>query len=233
MAQALAAAGIAAEYSYAGRTGAPVGQPIPVRVGGFGGVAGLVAYLQAGGFSHVIDATHPFAAGMSRNAVAACGVAGVGLMAFERAAWAAGPGDDWLHVADIGAAVEALDGPARRVFLAIGRQNLAAFAAAPQHRYLLRLVDELQGAGPLAGAKVVIARGPFDVAGDMELMRAHGTQVVVAKNAGGAGAAAKLAAARALGLRVIMIARPAVPVRAVAHDVAGVMGWLHAAPSAL
>ena len=229
MARALAEAGIAAEYSYAGRTDAPLPQPVPVRVGGFGGMAGLAAHLRTGGFTHVIDATHPFAAAMSGNAVAACVAAGVRLIAYERAGWQAGPGDVWQDVADIGAAAQALAGPPRRVFLAIGRQHLGAFAGQPQHDYLLRLVDAPQGALPLPRAEVVIARGPFDVAGDVAVMQRHGTQVVVAKNAGGSGAAAKLAAARALGLRVIMIARPAVPLRLVARDVAGVMGWLHPA----
>lgn len=228
MAQALADAGVDAIYSYAGRTEAPMGQPIHMRVGGFGGVDGLRAYLEAEGISHVIDATHPFAAQMSGNAVAACMAEGVPLIALERAAWVAGEGDRWMHVDDIPAAVAALDGPVRRVFLAIGRQHLEPFAAQPQHRYLLRLVDAPTGALPLPLADVVVARGPFDVAGDTALMRAHGIEVVVAKNAGGKGAVAKIAAARALGLPVVMIDRPVVPERKVVGTVGGVMEWLGA-----
>lgn len=221
----MAKAGLAGVYSYAGRTEAPMGQPIHMRVGGFGGVDGLRAYLDAEGITHVIDATHPFAAQMSSNAVAACADAGTPLIALERAPWTPGEGDRWTLVPDLSAAVAALDGPSQRVFLAIGRQHIDAFAAQPQHRYLLRLVDEPTGPLPFP-ADVVVARGPFDVAGDTALMREHGTEVVIAKNAGGKGAVAKIAAARALGLPVVMIDRPAIPPRPVARTVGEVMAWL-------
>jgi len=226
VAQAIAKAGLSGVYSYAGRTEAPMGQPIHMRVGGFGGLAGLCAYLQAEGITHVIDATHPFAAQMSSNAVAACAATGTPLIALERAPWMPGEGDRWTHVADIQAAVAALAGPPQRVFLAIGRQHIDAFAAQPQHRYLLRLVDEPTGPLPFP-AEVVLARGPFDVAGDTTLMRDHGTDVIVAKNAGGKGAVAKIAAARALGLPVVMIDRPVIPPRPVVQGVAAVMAWLN------
>ena len=226
MAQAIAKAGLAGVYSYAGRTEAPMGQPIHMRVGGFGGVEGLQAYLQAEGITHVIDATHPFAAQMSSNAVAACATTGIPLIALERAPWSVGEGDRWTHVPDIAAAVTALAGPPQRVFLAIGRQHLEPFAAQPQHQYLLRLVDAPSGPLPFP-AKVIVARGPFDVAGDTALMQENGTEVIVAKNAGGKGAVAKIAAARALGLPVVMIDRPALPPRRVVHSVTAVMAWLN------
>jgi precorrin-6A/cobalt-precorrin-6A reductase len=225
VAGAIAKAGLAGVYSYAGRTDAPMGQPIHMRVGGFGGVAGLRAYMAAEGITHVIDATHPFAAEMSTNAVAACTASAVPLIALERAPWVAGEGDRWTWVPDMAAAVAALAGPPRRVFLAIGRQHVDAFAAQPQHHYLLRLVDPPTGAVPFQ-AKVIVARGPFDVAGDTALMREHKTEIVVAKNAGGKGAVAKIAAARALGLPVVMIERPSLPQRRVARTVAEVMAWL-------
>ena len=226
MADAIAKAGLAGVYSYAGRTEAPMGQPIHMRVGGFGGVEGLVAYLQAEKITHVIDATHPFAAQMSTNAVAACATTGTPLIALERAPWTPGEGDRWTHVPDIPAAVTALNGPPQRVFLAIGRQHLDPFAAQPQHHYLLRLVDPPTGPLPLPQAQVIVARGPFDLAGDTALMQSHGTQILVAKNAGGKGAVAKIAAARALGLPVIMIDRPVIPQRPVARSVKDVLAWL-------
>ncbi len=226
MARAIADAGLAAVYSYAGRTEAPMAQPIHMRVGGFGGVEGLQAYLVTEGISHVIDATHPFAAGMSTNAVAACTATRTRLIALERAPWLPGAGDRWINAPDMEAAVAALAGPPQRVFLAIGRQQLEPFAAQPQHDYLLRLVDPPTGPLPLPEAQVVVARGPFDVAGDTALMQSHGTEIVVAKNAGGKGAVAKIAAARALGLPVVMIDRPALPQRSVAHSVRDVMAWL-------
>jgi precorrin-6A/cobalt-precorrin-6A reductase len=227
MAEAIANAGLAGVYSYAGRTEAPMGQPIHMRVGGFGGVAGLCTYLQAEGITHVIDATHPFAAQMSTNAVAACAATGTPLIALERAPWVAGESDRWTQVPDLGSAVAALEGPAKRVFLAIGRQHLDPFAAQPQHRYLLRLVDPPTAPLPLPQADVVVARGPFGVASDTALMQTHETELVVAKNAGGKGAVAKIAAARALGLPVVMIDRPMIPDRRIARTVAEVMAWLN------
>jgi precorrin-6A/cobalt-precorrin-6A reductase len=226
MAKAIADAGFAGVYSYAGRTEAPMGQPIHMRMGGFGGVEGLRTYLVDQAITHVIDATHPFAAQMSTNAVAACTATGTPLIALERAPWVAGEGDRWTHVPDIPAAVTALAGPPQRVFLAIGRQHLEPFAGQPHHHYLLRLVDPPTGPLPLPHAQVVVARGPFDVAGDTALMQSHATQVVVAKNAGGKGAVAKIAAARALGLPVLMIDRPQIPPRPVARSVKDVMAWL-------
>ena len=196
--------------------------------GGFGGIEGLADWLAAERITHVIDATHPFAAQMSTNAVAACTATGTPLIALERAPWTPGEGDSWTHVPDIKAAVAALTGPAKRVFLAIGRQHLDPFAAQPQHRYLLRLVDPPTGPLPLPQADVVVARGPFSAASDTALLQAHETEVVVAKNAGGKGAVAKIAAARALGLPVLMIDRPVIPDRPIARTVAEVMAWLNA-----
>lgn len=226
MAQALADAQIPAVFSYAGRTEHPVAQPLPTRVGGFGGVEGLVAYLRAQTITHVIDATHPFAAQMSANAVAACTATGTPLIALERAPWVAVQGDRWTIVPDIAAAVAALPEAPSRVFLAIGRQHLEAFAARPRHHYLLRLVDQPTGALPLPNATIIVARGPFDADADRQLLEDHRVHIVVAKNAGGDAARAKIDAARALGLRVIMIDRPPIPDRQRAETVTDVMHWL-------
>ncbi|EBA16726.1 precorrin-6x reductase [Roseobacter sp. SK209-2-6] len=226
LAKTLAGAGADAVFSYAGRTAKPVSQPLPTRVGGFGGAEGLAAYLTAEAITHVVDATHPFAAQMSTNAVQACVAAGVPLCAFERPAWQAGEGDNWIHVDSIDSAVDALPEMPARVFLAIGKQNLSQFAAKPQHHYLLRLVDQPDAPLPLPNTTVEIARGPFDAAGDTALMQRHGITQVVAKNAGGIGAVAKLTAARSLGLPVIMIDRPELPGRPVKGRVAEVIAWL-------
>ena len=155
----------------------------------------------------------------------ACAETGTPLAALTRPQWQPAKGDQWREVADIGAAVAALSGPPKRVFLALGRMHLAAFRAQPQHHYLLRLVDEPDGA-PLPDCEVVMARGPFDVANDTALMRRHRTEFVICKNAGGTGAQAKLAAARALHLPVLMIARPDVPPRTELATPQQVLDWL-------
>jgi len=226
LARLLAGVGADAVFSYAGRTDKPRAQPLPTRVGGFGGVAGLAAFLRAEAISHVVDATHPFAAGMSRNAVAACAEASVPLVALERPGWRAAEGDDWTQVKDMAGAVAALPESGARAFLAIGKQNVAEFAVKPGNFYLLRLVDPPDAPLPLPDAEAVIARGPFGMAGDRALMQAHAITHVVAKNGGGAGARAKLDAARALGLPVVLIDRPQLPPRTVLPDAADVMAWL-------
>jgi len=226
LARALAEAGMDAIFSYAGRTDTPAAQPLPVRVGGFGGIPGLVRYLRNEAVTHVVDATHPFAAQMSAHAVAASAETGVPLIALERAPWVPGEGDRWTRVPDTEAAVAALPDRPSRIFLAIGRQTLSPFAAAPQHYYLLRFVDPPEGTLPLPNADVVVDRGPFTRAGDLALMQAQGVELVVSKNAGGSGVRAKLDAARLLGLPVVMIDRPPVPERPRLETVDDVMGWL-------
>jgi precorrin-6A/cobalt-precorrin-6A reductase len=226
LARAVADLSLQGTVSFAGRVARPMRQPLPQRIGGFGGVAGLRAYLHEARITHVIDATHPFAARMSRNAVAACTKAGVPLVALTRPPWTARPGDDWIRVSDIAGAVAALDRPRMRVLLAVGRMHLADFAPNAQHAYLLRLVDPPDGPLPLPDVEVVVDRGPFDAAADQALLTRHETGIVVSKNSGGTGAYAKIAAARALGLPVVMIDRPAAPDRSELHEVAAVLEWI-------
>jgi len=226
LADALARANIDAIYSYAGRTKIPLPHALPTRIGGFGGAAGLANFIRTEEIAHVIDATHPFAVEMSRHAVEACTTTGTPLLALERAPWVRTAGDRWIEVADIAAAVAALPDAPACVFLAIGRQHLAPFAAKPQHAYTLRLVDALDGALPLPDADVIVSRGPFTLEDDRELMRKRCIAWLVARNAGGDGARAKIDAARELGLPVIMIARPQLPERPRVERVEDVLAWL-------
>lgn len=226
LARLLAAEGIAATLSYAGRTGNPRPQPVPVRIGGFGNVAGLADYLRDNRVTHLVDATHPFAAAMSAHAVTAARLAGVAHIALTRPAWEPLPGDRWTHVAGIDAAVAALAGPPRRILLALGRMHVDAFAARPQHRYLLRFVDAPNRPPALPHHDLIVDRGPFTAEADSHLLQTHAIDLVVCKNAGGTGAEAKLIAARQLGLPVLMIDRPAVPDRAEVYRPEDVLAWL-------
>jgi precorrin-6A/cobalt-precorrin-6A reductase len=226
LAEALARAGLDAVYSYGGRTRSPPSQPVPLRVGGFGGAIGLADYISRENITHVIDATHPFAAEISRNAVAACGSGRTPLIALERGPWTKKPGDQWVDVADIDSAVAALPQASVRVFLAIGRQHIAPFNTKPQHAYTLRFVDAPDGALPLANAEVIISRGPFLLADELAILRTRRIEWIVARNSGGDGARAKIDAARELGLPVIMIERPELPSQLRADSVAEVMRWL-------
>jgi len=225
LAQALATAQIPATLSYMGRVERPKPQPIPTRIGGFGGVPGLIAYLHDQQITHVIDATHPFAAQMSTNAVQACAATGTPLLALTRTAWEPQPGDRWQRVPDIPAAVTALAGPPRRVLLAIGRMHLAEFAAQPQHHYHLRLVDAASEPPPLPDHAITLDRGPFSAEADEVLLKANRIDLIVSKNAGGTGSVSKLIAARALGVPVLMIDRPKLPQRRETHDPAEALAF--------
>ncbi|MDI4665862.1 cobalt-precorrin-6A reductase [Xanthobacter autotrophicus] len=218
--------GLDVVLSLAGRTENPAPQPVPVRVGGFGGATGLEDYLKAERIAAVVDATHPYAARMSFNAAQACAAAGVPLLALRRGPWTPVAGDRWREVADVPAAVVALGDAPRRVFLALGRNEVRAFEAAPQHSYLVRSVDPV--APPLAvpDAEYVLGRGPFGEADDRAMLEAHRIDTIVAKNSGGSATYGKMAAARALGIEVLLIARPAVPAVPAVATPAEAEAWL-------
>ncbi|MGY2845048.1 precorrin-6A/cobalt-precorrin-6A reductase [Bradyrhizobium sp. USDA 4509] len=226
LAAAIARAGIDAVYSYGGRTRTPADQPLPTRIGGFGGVDGLADYLHREAITHVVDATHPFAAEMSRNAIAACAQTATPLLALERAPWDKAAGDRWIEVADVVSAAAALPDSRASVFLAIGRQHVAPFGARPQHAYTLRFVDPPEQALPLPDADVIVSRGPFTLEGELAMMRTRRIEWIVARNSGGTGARAKIDAARVLGLPVIMITRPLLPERPRVESVSEAMQWL-------
>ena len=203
--------GIAATLSLAGRTAAPAAQPVPVRSGGFGGAEGLARYLRAESITVVVDATHPFAAQMSRNAARACIEAGVPLVALVRPPWLPQAGDRWLEVDSNEEAAAALGAAPRRVFLSIGRLGIADFAAAPQHAYLVRSIEPPEALAALLNHRLVLGRGPFDAAEEAALLAAEEIDVLVSKNAGGRAPYGKIEAARRLGLPVVMRRRPERP----------------------
>lgn len=200
----------------------PVGE---VRIGGFGGVSGLRDWLADNGIDVVIDATHPFAGGISANAAAAAARAGLPVLHVRRPGWTEQTGDRWIRVPDLAAAAERLAGLGDRVFLTIGRQGVAAFAASDAW-FLIRAIDPPVGAMP-AQAELLLARGPFSVAEESALLAARRIDVLVTKDSGGALTEAKLTAARALALPVVMIDRPPLPEGAeVVDSVAAAMIWL-------
>jgi precorrin-6A/cobalt-precorrin-6A reductase len=194
--------------SLAGRTATPATQPVPVRVGGFGGAAGLAAFLAVQAIDVLIDATHPYAAQISANAADAAARVCVPLLALDRPAWEPVVGDRWIEVADMPAAVAALGIVPRCVFLALGRNELRPFEAAPRHFYLVRSVDPVEPPLALADAVYLTGRGPFDEAAEHALLVQHRIDVIVAKNSGGAATYGKIAAARRLGLPIVMLQRP-------------------------
>lgn len=219
--------------SLAGRTSAPLAQPVATRTGGFGGVDGQVRYLRDHAIDAVIDATHPYAAQISANAVAASTEAGVALASLVRAPWQRQQGDLWQDVASSQAAAARLGNAPRRVFLSLGRQDLHLFAAAPQHHYVARLIEPPQQTELPPDLVLLRQRGPFDLGGERRLLLDERIDVIVAKNSGGEATYPKIAAARALSLPVVMIARPDKPAGHVVTSAGAAVEWLvHArAPS--
>ena len=210
--------------SLAGRVADPLLPPGEVRISGFGGADGLAAWLEEHPVRAVVDATHPFAAAMTANAAGAARMTGTALLRLQRPGWHPGPGDDWRWVDSLTAAAEAVAGYGS-VFLTTGRTGLGAFAELAG-RCLVRSVDPPSPPFP-EGAVVVLARGPFTVADEVALMREHGIDVLVTKDSGGAMTAAKLAAARELGVPVVLVRRPPPPPGVpVVGTVAEALAWL-------
>ncbi|KAB0265364.1 cobalt-precorrin-6A reductase [Microvirga brassicacearum] len=214
--------------SLAGRTQHPKAAPVPMRVGGFGGVAGLTTWLSENRTDCVFDATHPFAAVISRNAAQACGALGIPLLALRRPPWRRQAGDAWIEAATMADVVAALGDAPRRVFLTIGRLELAAFASAPQHHYLVRTIEPIDDALPVPHVTTLQARGPFDEDAEAALMREHGIEILVSKNSGGAATYGKIIAARRLAIPVVLVSRPAAPEVPSTDSIEAALSWIGA-----
>ncbi|QRP48033.1 cobalt-precorrin-6A reductase [Amycolatopsis sp. FDAARGOS 1241] len=217
--------GVAVVSSLAGRVARPRLPVGEVRVGGFGGIEGLTAWLREHDVRAVVDATHPFAERIGTNAFAAAEKAGVPLLRLARPGWQAGDGDRWHWAADLTEAAELLPGLGERVLLTSGRQGLGAFAGLDALWFLIRCVDPPEPPLP-ARHEVLLSRGPYEVDGERALLAEHAIDVLVTKDSGGTMTAAKLTAARELGLPVVVVRRPTRPVTAEAADVAGAVEWV-------
>ncbi|MCU1686821.1 MAG: cobK [Amycolatopsis sp.] len=225
LASALVAKGVPVVSSLAGRVAEPKLPEGDVRVGGFGGPTGLAAWLTEHGAKSIVDATHPFAERIGASAVEGARSAGVPLLRVQRPGWQAGPGDRWHWVDSLADAAAALPALGRRVFLTSGRQGVAAFRELSQLWFLARFVDAPEEPLP-PNFEVLLARGPYDVDSEAELMRAHDVDVLVTKDSGGAMTSAKLAAARGLGLPVVVVRRPRRPAADTVDTVEAAVEWV-------
>jgi precorrin-6A/cobalt-precorrin-6A reductase len=211
LAAGLTERGVDVISSLAGRVSNPALPVGTTRIGGFGGPDGLAAFVAAEHVSAIVDATHPFAATISANAAAVAARTGVPLLGLLRPAWTQRPGDHWVRVPDIaGAARTAAAAPPGTIFLTTGRRDLAAFAADDGHHYLVRTVDPPQGPTP-PRMTLLLDRGPYILDAERDLMTAHDVHLLVTKDSGGELTVAKLDAARALGLPVVLVERPGRP----------------------
>ena len=218
--------GVEVEASLAGHTRVPAALPCPVRTGGFGGSGGLATWLRADGTDVLVDATHPFAGTMPHNAFRAAAAVGIPRVRLLRPAWTPGPGDRWRTVGSLAEAAAALgDVGARTALLTTGRLDLAAFAGVRGVRFVVRSIEPA-GALPWPDAVAIHDRGPYTVAGEVALLREHDVDALVTRNSGGSATAAKLTAARELGVPVVMVARPPVPEGPVVRSAPEALAWV-------
>ena len=212
--------------SLAGRTAEPVPLAGEVRRGGFGGITGLTTYLRSTGVDMLIDATHPFAAQISHHAVEAAAAAAIPRLVLARPPWQRQPGDTWIEVDDAAAALAATLPSIRRIWLTVGRGDLAVFSGRPDLWFLVRRVDPPEEPLPLANYGLLLGRGPFAIADERRVLAEHRIEALIARASGGGATEAKLVAAREAGLPVIMIRRPAAPPGPQADSPAAALAWL-------
>lgn len=213
--------------SLAGRTRAPEVDGVTTRIGGFGGAEAFATYLNSEGIAAVLDATHPFAARISRRSARVAADCGVPYLLLWRPGWTAGNGDHWIRVPDAGAAAR-VPRPEDRVFLATGRQTLPEFAAMRAGWCWCRVVDRPDVPFPLENGEFLVARPPFPLDQEIALFQRLGVTHLVVKDAGGAASRAKLEAARVLGLPVVMIDRPDLSELSHVTSVAEALTWVEA-----
>ncbi|MFJ6526888.1 cobalt-precorrin-6A reductase [Streptomyces longwoodensis] len=202
--------GVRVTTSLAGRVSRPGALDGEVRTGGFGGAGGLAAWIRDQDVAAVVDATHPFAAGITANAARAAAATGIPLVVLRRPGWSPGPGDRWHDVPSLEAAAALLPSLGRRALLTTGRLGLATFAHVRDVHFVVRSVEPPEPPLP-SDTRLVLARGPFTLADELALLRTHRVDVLVTKDSGGAATSPKLAAARTLGLPVVVVRRPALP----------------------
>ncbi|MEM1129687.1 MAG: cobalt-precorrin-6A reductase [Pseudomonadota bacterium] len=213
--------------SLAGSTRDPDALPLPTRIGGFGSAQGFANYLTQNGVAAVIDATHPFAWRISARSAEICTDLGVPYLQVLRPPWQAGPGDNWIMLANEEEAAQHAR-PPETVFLATGRRTLERFAVLKGCRIFCRRIDRPRRPFPFPGGQYLIGRPPFSVADEKSLFRRLGIDWLVVKNAGGASSRSKLDAAAELGLPVLMVKRPPQPDAPRVETATGALSWMAA-----
>jgi precorrin-6A/cobalt-precorrin-6A reductase len=218
--------GIEAITSLAGRTREPSVPLGDLRIGGFGGVAGLANYLHQMKIDLLIDATHPFATQIALNAADAAMEVKVPRLKLIRPPWKQVNGDRWIEVDSIKTAASVLENQSQRVFLTVGRQEIGAFAHLNQIWFLMRMIDPPEPKSLVPQGILLCDRGPFNLDNEREILIHHQINTIVSKNSGGDATYAKIIAARELQLKVVMVNRPPVPPGEQATDIDEVLVWL-------
>lgn len=227
--KATSIAGLNITLSLAGRTetarnSSQTNSSIQTRIGGFGGIEGLIDYLQQNSIDLIIDATHPFAAQISHHGATAARTYGIPYLIIDRPQWEKKIGDNWLEVETIAAAAKILPNVAKRVFLTIGRQELATFAHLQDIWFLMRAIDSPEP--PIPRGEIILDRAPFALEKERKLLLKYKIEAIVSKNSGGDATYSKVFAARELGIPLIMIKRPSLPPADRVSSVEEALAWL-------
>jgi precorrin-6A/cobalt-precorrin-6A reductase len=209
--KASAIPGIEVILSLAGRTSQPAKINVQTRIGGFGGIEGLVNYLKDNAIALLIDATHPYAAQISSNAATAAQICNIPHLMLVRSPWQPTKQDYWIEVENLQAAADLLPSLAKRVFLTIGKQELSTFAHLKDIWFLMRMIDPPAFDMLIPKGEILLAKGTFSVAEEIELLKKYQIKAIISKNSGGEATYAKIIAARELGLPVVMVKRPVIP----------------------
>ncbi len=225
------AEGLRALYSLAGVTKTPVLPSCEVRIGGFGGVSGLATFMKANRVSALIDATHPYAATISNNAVQAANSTQTPFLRYERAQWKANNQDKWQSFETVGAAAKSLPQNGSKVFLAIGKKEISPFKTNRKDHFIIRSVEDIDNKELPPNAQVILDRGPFDLSAERTLLLAREIDLLVCKNSGGTASFAKLEACRELNIKVLMVKRPELFDAPTFNDIDEVLPALRAALS--
>lgn len=217
--------GIETITSLAGRVAEPILPVGRTRIGGFGGPDALAVWLRDNAIDVVVDATHPFASTIGAHAEQATREASVALLVLTRPPWTAGEGDRWTSVASLPDAASAIT-PGSRVFLTTGRQGVHHFASVDHSWFLVRAIDPPTGPVP-PHMTLHLNRGPFDVDHEAMMLADNRIDLLITKNSGGDMTRAKLDAARAASIPVIVVDRPARTGSApTVFDIAAAVDWL-------
>lgn len=225
--KASAIEGIEVILSLAGRTSQPTKINVETRIGGFGGIKGLVNYLKNNAIALIIDATHPYAAQISFNAATAAQICNIPHLILVRPPWQPTKQDYWIEVENLQAAADLLPDLAKRVFLTIGKQELSTFAHLKDIWFLMRMIDPPTSDRLIPKGEILLAKGIFAVAEEIELLKKYQIQAIVSKNSGGEATYAKIIAARELRLPVVMVKRPIIPESDRFTDIESVLQWLN------
>lgn len=212
--------------SLAGLNRQPMASPAVLRQGHFGGVDGLVEFLKAEQIDAVVDATHPFAAQISRQAAIATHHCQIPCLMLVRPPWEPQEGDRWLTVPDLATAAAVLPDLAQRIFLTTGRQSLTPFVVLKEQWFLMRMLEPPPPELPLPPGEILCDRPPFTLTHELGLVQHHRIQALVTKNSGGTVTCAKLIAARQQNIPVVMVERPALPEGDRVSTVAAALKWL-------